>query len=90
MACTTAGMLSMSNMKPDSRKAGRKVATMAIWPATNWLRARVEIISPMPSAASRKRLEHAQSSQNEPRRGTSNSHTAMPALSSMLPVPRVK
>ena len=63
---------------------------MATWPATNWLRASVEMVSPMPSAASRKRLEHAHSTQNEPRSGTSKSHTAMATVRSMPPVPSTK
>jgi ABC-2 type transport system permease protein len=86
----TGGMLPMSKMNPESRKAGRKVAMMAIWPATNWLRASVEIVRPMPSAASRNRLAQPQSSQNEPRSGTPNRPTASPTVSSMPPVPSVK
>ena len=83
-------MLSMSNTKPDRMKAGRKVAMMAIWPATNWLRATPEISSPMPSAASMNRAEAAVSTRSEPRSGTSNRTTAIATEAAMPPMPSTK
>ena len=39
---------------------------MAIWPATNWLRAMLEMSSPMPSAASRNSAEAPVNTMSEP------------------------
>ena len=42
-------MLRISNTKPESMKAGRKVTIIAIWPATNWFLATVEMSRQIPS-----------------------------------------
>ena len=44
----------MAYMNPESRKAGRNVATIAIWVANNWERATAEMKMPSPSAPVRK------------------------------------
>ena len=46
MARMIAGIVSISNRKPESRKAGRKPDNNASCDATNWFFASVEISSP--------------------------------------------
>ena len=84
------GMARISNRKPERMKAGRKVTTMAICPATNWFFAAMEISSPMPSATSMKSAPETSSSHSEPRSGTSNSQTASSTVNSRPPMPSTK
>ena len=91
MSCIGAGMLPMSNRKPERMKAGRKVAMIAIWPATNWLRATLDI-----------KQAHAECSEQEKSRGgseqrgpspcsgTPKSHTAIATEAAMPPMPSTK
>ena len=45
------GMLAMGKMKPESRNAGRNVATMANWLARNWLLVAMLISMPIAQRA---------------------------------------
>ena len=85
--CTTPGMLPMSKMNPDRMNAGRNVAMIATWPATNWFFVTVEISSPIPSAASRNSEDAANNKTSDPRNGTPNNHTPIATDNAMPPVP---
>jgi len=69
-------MFGMAYMKPESRKAGRKVATMAIWLATSWDFATIDISIPRLSPPKRNRDESPASRNRLPFIGTSNKKTA--------------
>ena len=51
--CSAIGMLAIGKMKPDSSMVGRNDDSSAIWNATCWLSATVEMNSPMASAPNR-------------------------------------
>ena len=70
-----AGMLSISKMKPDSSKAGRKPAITAAWLAANWFFATVEISKPRPASPPGTRTDMAVSAGTEPRNGTRKANT---------------
>ena len=63
---------------------------MAIWPATNWFLAIVEIKRPMLRAVIRNSIADPKSTNREPRSGTSKSHTAMTTERVMPPIPSTK
>ncbi len=90
IAWTKPGVLCRSNTKPERMKAGRKVVISAICPATNWLRATVEITSPMPSVASMNSAAQALSTTIEPCRGTPKRNTAIATEPSIPPIPSTK
>ena len=65
----------MANMKPESRNAGRKVATSAIWVASTCERETAEMKRPRPRLPQRKRNESGNSRSTLPRNGTPKSTT---------------
>ena len=90
IARSGAGITEMANMNPDSRKAGRKVMSIAIWVASSCDRATAEMNIPSPRAPSRKKRERTISRAALPRNGTANSHTPSSVLSTTSSSPMAR
>jgi hypothetical protein len=82
-----AGIASIENMKPDSRNAGRNVASIATCVATSCDRATAEMKTPSPSAPSRKNSESVMRRSALPRNGTSKSATPAAVLTTTSRIP---
>ena len=69
-------MFSMGKMKPESRKAGSTVVTMASWLASSWLLVMMLSRMPKESAPNRNSIASPASSPRLPRSGTSKDELA--------------
>ena len=84
-------MLAMVNMKPDSRNAGRNVATIATWLASSWL-----LVTMLIEHAHRQRARPGRSaampnsSATLPRSGTWNRNSPISTASSTSNMPMTK
>jgi hypothetical protein len=57
MICKGFGMFDMLKMKPESKKAGRKELSIAIWLASSWVLATIDTSIPKLKPPNRKILE---------------------------------
>jgi hypothetical protein len=83
-------MVSIENMKPESRKPGRNVAIMPICVASSWVRAAAEMSRPSPSVPVRNANEAPARNRGSPRKGTwkSATPTIEQSATSTSPMPR--